>query len=510
MRWSSYQESIFDAVASDDGGDLVVSARAGSAKTTSIVESLSYVPPRESVLVTAFNKEIQRTLAEQVPDGVEARTFHSYGLRTVDKALGGVKIDGKKIRKLAKDLWGNDPELRPEVVTGLAKTVSMCKHLLTGSTPDEVSDTIYNMHINTGIASSVMFRTDTEANRWYSESRDRFVIRAHELLWKSKDIATNDKVIDFDDMVWLPEALDLKPYVYDRVFVDEAQDINPAQVALIERGISNNGRLTYVGDRFQQIYGWRGATAEAMQSLDAPIMKLPVCYRCARSIVELAQELVSDIEPWEDAVEGEAHLLSYGDPAENYETAVDMVQPEDVVLSRTNAPLFRMCLRLIRDGKPARILGRPLGEMLKTIVKRSKARTTDELIEYQERQASYEINRLKQEGKDFSHVEDLTECIRYLSQAAASIDKVKQIIDEMFTENTGKPRILLSTVHRFKGQEAPRVYLLLSTFRWRPGQEEANIVYVATTRAKRSLVLVGEPADWERSYLGQIPQRRLG
>ena len=57
--WSSYQTAIFDEVENGEG-NICVEALAGSGKSTTAVECVSHIPADQTILFTAFNKEIGR------------------------------------------------------------------------------------------------------------------------------------------------------------------------------------------------------------------------------------------------------------------------------------------------------------------------------------------------------------------------------------------------------------------------------------------------------------------
>jgi superfamily I DNA/RNA helicase len=70
-----------------------------------------------------------------------------------------------------------------------------------------------------------------------------------------------------------------------------------------------------------------------------------------------------------------------------------------------------------------------------------------------------------------------------------SIKKIIARIKDSFTENA--ECVLLSTAHKIKGAEAPRIAILGDTFKRRGGEEE-NLRYVAITRAKDEVYFVGQ------------------
>ncbi len=90
---------------------------------------------------------------------------------------------------------------------------------------------------------------------------------------------------------------------YDHILVDEFQDINPLDLALIIELIKRNrATITIVGDDDQAIFEWRGATPEYILNpnkyFDTEFLdyQLDINYRSPRNIVELSQKLISHNE----------------------------------------------------------------------------------------------------------------------------------------------------------------------------------------------------------------------
>ncbi|BAT57034.1 hypothetical protein NOS3756_60460 (plasmid) [Nostoc sp. NIES-3756] len=90
----------------------------------------------------------------------------------------------------------------------------------------------------------------------------------------------------------------------------------------------------------------------------------------------------------------------------------------------------------------------------------------------------------------------------YQSHAqATSVEDLKSYIDEIFSDENSP--ITLSTIHKFKGGEAERIFIYQPEdvpMKWRnqlawQEEQEKNLLYVALTRSKSELFIVGEP-DW--------------
>jgi superfamily I DNA/RNA helicase len=159
-------------------------------------------------------------------------------------------------------------------------------------------------------------------------------------------------------------------------------------------------------------------------------------------------------------------------------------------LSRTNAPLVSLCLRFLREGRPATIQGRDIGASLAVFVKKSAAKDVQALCDYVEQWRDVECKRLSEKRRDTQAVEDRADCILALADGAPSVIEVIARIERLFADTSDSARIVLSSTHKAKGMERDTVWMLMSTYGRRPGTEEQNLIYVAYTRARKNLFLV--------------------
>jgi DNA helicase-2/ATP-dependent DNA helicase PcrA len=460
---SSYQRAVFENVESGKG-HLVVVARAGSGKTTTIVEALKRVPAGASTLFVAFNAKIAEELKKRAPWSAEVSTLHSFGFAALRRAMGNVRLDKNRVADLIRDRVQDAADRKTMV-----RAVGLAKGAL-ASTKQEIERAIATADLDVSAALAPRL---ADGVRW------------------CMDIAIEEPdVIDYDDMIWLPLALDIKVRQFDRVFVDEVQDLNPAQIELALRACKPDGRICAVGDDRQAIYGFRGADSRAVGNiigrLDAATLPLSVCYRCARSIVEVAQEVVPSIEAAPTAAEGTVRDATVGE-------MVKEARGGDFILSRTNAPLVALFFRLIAAEKPAKIAGRDVGAKLTERIQRARATTVVQLLAKTAKWLDGErtkLARLDPPG-DPSMVEDIAECISVVSDGATTVAEVEQRLATMFSDDLADDQIVvLSSTHRAKGLERERAFVLVETYRKRPGLAEDNLWYVAVTRAKEELVMV--------------------
>ncbi len=491
--WSAQQQAIFEWFRLGQG-NLVVRARAGSGKTTTVIEGITCAP-EDRILLSAFNKrnatELDRRLTHR---GAEARTLHSIGYRFVRDYIGNCAVDskGKRAKAIAAQVCKGAPVALLKTVVKMAAVLKAVSPTIGSGDeilPEEVA-------FATGTAEAFDISIDEE---WEESGYEELWLSTCAIEMLRFGSTYDDGTVDFDDMVWLPVRNRWARPRYDLVVIDECQDMNRTQINLAMMSCHKAGRIAVVGDDKQAIYGFRGADSTSidrlLKALNAKEMGLTTTYRCGKAIVREARRLVPDFHAYDGNPEGKVERTNIG-------ICLEKAEPGDFILSRTNAPLVSACLKLLRDGKRANIEGKDVGAGLKSIIRKlNKGASRKNFKAFCLRLDNWhtkEIEKARERGEKglptLARVSDQYETLCSLMDGLESADEMINRIESLFDdtdENKGL-KIILSSVHRAKGLEADRVWALEDTFfsrsssppDWADGKEERNIEYVAVTRAK--------------------------
>jgi len=481
---SSYQTNIFTAFRKRER-NLLVQAVAGSGKTKTMEEALKFLQRSESAICLAFNKAIAEELQRRVPSGVEASTLNSVGHRTWMRFAGRVTLDSAKIRVIARDVIPFDlRDLQSDVVAlvqkakvhGIVPNEVAAIHPVKGLMTDDDSSWL-DLAARYGIELPVQY------GRHLNFARQ---ILSRAVLMKN--------TIDFDDQLYMPIVWGATFRRFDRILVDEAQDLSEIQIAMITRMGGPDTRYMIVGDRQQALYQFRGADSRAMDRLktafDCEELPLSVTYRCPASVVREAQRWVPHIESRPGAPEGT--VVTEG----GYYLDIEP-KPGDMVVCRRNLPVITMAYSLISRKIKVRVQGRDLAEGLRSLVRQLKAKDAKDLIARIKGWTQKQVDNLRaadEEEKIEAVLDKANTLITIIvSSAAQTISEVENSIEALFSGDG--PCVLLSSVHRAKGLEADNVFVIdiEKSFAIRSDEDrqtETNIKYVAVTRAKSSLTFI--------------------
>ena len=474
MQYSQLQEAIFDRT-ENTNDSISIDAYAGTGKTSTIVEDANRINPNAKATFLAFNKSIQIELESRLPSNIRAKTFHATGMGAIMYARPLATKDDFKTRNIARR-FNCDPDVESAVV----KLVSLGKTTASLNPDFNAIMDVYEVVVD---ADKVEYTVEMAASVFKESFRQKLIF-------------------DFDDMVYWPAVGDVPLYKSDVLFVDERQDMNDAQIAMIMRCMKPGGRAIVVGDIRQAIYAFRGANAEAANVLTAKLrattLPLSICYRCGKNIIALANEIVPEIRAWDLAPDGEVHFgLVEGNKWRQ------MLKPNDLILCRTNAPLVSCCLKLIADGVKAQIRGRDIGKSLKALINKVTRKyicsTLNQFIGSMHAYVADESAKLIAADKigPASLLADQSETLDALVTGIGTLEELDARIDAIFSDNV--QGIMLSSIHRAKGTEADTVHIIRPDLLPHPmaktavqKQQEMNLKYVAITRARTILNFVSK------------------
>lgn len=491
--WSPQQEVIFQWFErrSPHVQNLIVRARAGTGKTTVLIEGVKRAPEK-SILICAFSKIIQEELQRRIPKdklGIVAQTLHSVGFQCIRNFRDRIKVE-----------------------FGSARADDLAARVCGKYAPDSVIKLVSKLHTKgreiapharvLGDLTEIAYNFDCEPDdNWAASGFDLEYIELRAL--EAMELASNVKAgdtIDGSDMIFLPVRNHWLTKKYDMVVVDEAQDMTTAQLEIAQGVLKTGGRMCVIGDDRQAIFGFRGADSDSLdrlkRELKAGELGLTVTYRCGVSIVREAQRLVPDFEAGPDNHPGEVNDLQFV-------KLVDSVGPGDFVLSRLNGPLVSLAMKFLMKGKRTRIAGRDIGKGLVALVRKFRATSVPDFLRKVGAWEDKEVARLEVQlsklptnkqapvTSKIEGIQDKANMLISLAEGAKNIQGIQDRIESLFSDDGlgAEGMITCSSVHKAKGLEADRVFVLVDTLR-NYNLEEKNIEYVALTRAKKSLFLV--------------------
>lgn len=287
---------------------------------------------------------------------------------------------------------------------------------------------------------------------------------------------------DFYLKQWVLEGARL-PGKFDLGLVDEAQDMVPVNIQAIRKMRFSQTILT--GDPKQELYQWRGEQ-DAMKALGYYELPLTKSHRFGPVIADAANRVIDLFPDTHHHLTGDEQInsqIGYGTPNERH-----------VVLCRSNAGLLGEALQAIRRGQRICVIGGIFDSVL--------------LMESAWYLSIGEKAKVKHQTMamigDWGAALELAKEDAEIAQAVKRVDEyggqIPYLVDEL--RGAGETSrdladVVLSTVHKFKGDEADVVKLgddFPDLVRWSkkdrayiPLKGELCVFFVAVTRARRKL-----------------------
>jgi DNA helicase II / ATP-dependent DNA helicase PcrA len=527
-RLNPQQRAAVEAVR----GPVVILAGAGSGKTTTITRRIAKqvltgaFRPSEILAVTFTDKaagEMRSRLEQLGVRGVQARTFHSAALAQLRYFAGdriGQVLPSKALmlQPIRRSL---PPPYKFRPLGDLAGEIEWAKNRRL--TPDTYLGGLggHEPPVPPDLMVSVFQRYETQKER---QGR-----------------------VDFEDL------LELAIRLYDedeqacatfrdryRAFtVDEYQDVNLLQQSLLERWLGGRDERCVVGDDYQSIYSFTGATAEHLLRAEGQVFRLEENYRSTPEILDLANRLVPKLGGAEKVLRatrpaGEAPVLR---ACENAEAEVAGIVGNIATYHREGVPheeiavLYRINSRseefeeaLSEAGIPYQVRGgaflaRPGARGMLRALRGSGGSAISIVADVARAQGLTPVVPDGVGEEELTRQNDLARFVRLAEEfGEGTVAEFLADLQGRFGEEAQGRGVNLLTYHRAKGLEFEVVFLPrleegeLPFKRAKLGEalaEERRLLYVGITRAKRHVEITwsGQPSRFVRELGVAAPER---
>ena len=457
------------------GKSLKINAYAGTGKTATLVMLANSTYLQGSYL--AFNRSLADDARTKFPITVICRTTHQLAFhdtpeifrRNRDKMFGSVNANFIASRYLLEKLVINksfslSPRQRGAMVLETLRKFmqSADRYISTNHVPvwgkmEELSAPDKKAVMNNAVESSIR-------------------------LWNSM-IDPSDPVPLGHDGYYKLWALSDPVIPGDYILIDESQDTNGAMLGVLKQQCA---QMVYVGDRYQQIYEWRGAINAMTIIKTDHNSNLTRSFRFGQAIADAASQIL--------AVLGEKDKI-IGNPMINSRMGC---QAPNAILCRTNAGVIEHLLKALDAGIKPHVIGGN-GEVLRLLkgVAQLKSKLPVDIPEFFGFSDWHEI-------VEFSETEEGT----HLAMLVRLVDRYGEdylidVFSDMHqSEHTAE--LIISTTHRAKGRQWPRILIhddFPLVYKPSDGPEvfnaaELRLFYVAVTRGQFEVGIPGELAKF--------------
>lgn len=468
------------------GSQLVVVAFAGTGKTTTLIK-YALNNPNYRMLYIAYNRTVRDEAAAKFPKNVECKTSHQLAYASIGKQYQHKQKNNLSFKDIGQALNEQNWEIVKDVLQTLNHFLaSIDEEILLGHTPID--------------------KTPKELTEKELEYKKQLVAKAKMIWGKMTDV--NDPFPMIHDgylKLYQLSKPDLSLY-YGAILLDEAQDANPVISSFVLR---QRCIVIFVGDKHQQIYRFRGAE----NALDVAEMKaatrlyLTNSFRFGPRVAMIANAILALKEEHRSVIgRGKPDSVSIELPETAYPRAI---------LHRTVMACINTGLEAAEQGKKIYWAGGIEGYQITDIldlyylsIGSSEKIKNKKLLQEYTNYTSY--IQIAKQTKSF-------EMLRAISVLNTHTDKIHDLIIKLqqnSVEEESEADITISTAHRSKGLEWDYVVLaddfpdILQLKDHKDAQEsyedELNLIYVAATRAMKSLAINATVESVLRYHYRQI------
>lgn len=457
------------------GDSFKIMAYAGAGKTSTLRLIGNYALANKKGIYLAFNKAIAEEAQTKFDRGnIECKTFHSLAFRGVPKWLTA-KMKNNRVWPDALVKIYDLPHFKDAPIKEIKvkKNEKPCRDISARDVAVWIENTVANFtKTNDPFITVEHFKNPD----WLDDENNEYAKSLVDLAQKHwDDLITEGNSFKIGHDVYLKYWAMNSPFIpANFILFDEAQDADPLILSVMAK--QKHAQLIYVGDRHQQIYGWRGAV-NAMQDLDMPCVRLTQSFRFGENVAACANLILT-------RVLGETAPLIGFDIIKD-QVSLSKLENPDAILCRTNGNAFAVAVAEI--GKKRRVKLEMDTAAIKKFI--------EACVKLQ--------NKQNQDHPDLDGFEYWSEVLTYIKEypKADIAPMVNLMVNHdpvmlIHAANASSEKdydVVVCTAHKSKGLEWDHVELS-NDFKFsildgaiKISDDEARLIYVAMTRAKKTL-----------------------
>lgn len=421
-----------------DNETVMVIAFAGTGKTSTFYLTTHFLN-QYTFLYLAFGKDIVKEAKKKFNSNVFVTTVNSLAFKAMVKDKKEVRENAYKVHEVSEIF---DCEL------SMASDILQIVNFYCNSDFENINNVAYHVSLR----SKNIIEPFKLAQEFYNKMKKREIKITHNFYLKEYSLSDIPRTLNFD-----------------YVLLDEAQDTNRVTLAILKKVI---GKKILVGDPHQNIFTSFRGSVNAMKEVNIDYkLYLSCTFRCNQNIVDYANEVLFTYKKEKTPIVSMNNKNDYKIETTAY-------------ITRTNAQI----IFLISQFNDFRLIKEP-DELFETTISiynflNKKPERIPDKHKY--------LNKFKNENELINHIYEFNDVELSSSLRIAKIFKgyIYVIKNKAQKNNNKNSKNIFITAHTSKGLEFDRVELqkdfkkLSKIEKVEELEEEANLLYVAITRAK--------------------------
>jgi superfamily I DNA/RNA helicase len=467
MNLTKEQQAVIEC----DHRSVLISAFAGTGKTTTL-RAFAEARPRKRALLIVFNRDAAQSIRQIMPGHVDVQTSHAIAYKAIARDWRREKLIRSPSAYYIRDV-------------GIARDFEQARYI-----KDAINAFCFSNALD----------IEQWARGYYAQKSRDLSLRIDERSFVDGLLKLWGILVDPRSEVGLHDAyfklwqMSRPKLNYDVIMVDEAQDTNDALLDVIN--FQQHAQRIVVGDSHQAIYGFRGAK-DIMSLINGHHLYLTESFRFSSPIAELATDLLTVFKGERKSLKGvagwQSNVLMPGEKTPD--------TGKKAIICRTNAAVFAEAAEACEKNKRVNV----------NIPDAALDEIVDAYYIFDGRRSQVKNSLMKKfnsfiEMLDYAESSGDRELMMRCKVVERYRDAIPELVQKIRKSQDASAQLTITTAHRAKGLEWDHVALCDDFPELMRGDEpaagstddpedyvlaaeEANLYYVAITRARQTLVL---------------------